>query len=266
MNQKQTTSKKRHAVIPRASAAPGTPYPWDDDDIYDDSWPPRLPNSTIRYSGYPSTTVGQPPVIYSRDGSRKYIIRGAPPVTQQRQPHPNVNKATPPDVIYANAARQRDMQAQPPRSKRHAHPMLYLGLGMCGMFALWVLGTMAVSWWQMTQDDIHYGRPRTYQTDMVVGHADSPSHPSHFIAINYHRHIEVIEFPGGDASKAKIYLVATLIGDGQDQDLAMVTLTFKDINGDGKVDMIVNVQVSHYPFLNDQGQFRPAKPGENVSM
>src|SRR5712691_1732251 len=112
MNPKQTTSKKQHAVIPRASAPPGTPYPWDDDDNYDDSWPPRLPNSAIRYQGYPNTTVGQPPVIYSRDGRRKYTIREAPPVMQPRQPHPNVNKATPPAVIYGNPARQRNAQAQ----------------------------------------------------------------------------------------------------------------------------------------------------------
>jgi len=99
---------------------------------------------------------------------------------------------------------------------------------------------------------------------MVVGHADSASHPSHFIAINVNRHIEVIEFPGGDAAKAKIYLVSTLIGDGQD--LAVVTLSFKDVNGDGKLEMIVNVEDSHFVFINDQGQFRPARPGEPISL
>jgi len=40
---------------------------------------------------------------------------------------------------------------------------------------------------------------------MVVGHNDSEAHPSHFIAINVDRHVDVIEFPGGDASKARIY-------------------------------------------------------------
>jgi len=99
---------------------------------------------------------------------------------------------------------------------------------------------------------------------MVVGHNDSEAHPSHFIAINVDRHVDVIEFPGGDASKARIYLVSTLIGDGQD--LTSVTLSFRDVNGDGKLDMIVNLLDTHYVFLNDQGQFRPAKPGENISM
>jgi len=68
---------------------------------------------------------------------------------------------------------------------------------------------------------------------------------------------------GGDASKAKIYIGPTLIGPGQD--LAVVTLTFKDVNGDGKPDMIVDVENSHFIFINDNGQFRPARPGEQVN-
>ena len=126
----------------------------------------------------------------------------------------------------------------------------------------WCIVNAVLGWWQVTQDDLRYGRPRTYQTDQVVGHNDSAAHPSHFIAINNNRHVEVIEFPGNDASKAKIYPVSTLIGDGQD--LTVVTLTFKDVNGDGKIDMIVNVGGSHFIYINDQGQFRPARPGDNI--
>jgi hypothetical protein len=115
---------------------------------------------------------------------------------------------------------------------------------------------MVANWWQITQDDWHYGRPRTYQVDQVVGHNDSPQNPSHFIAINLRRQVEVIEFPGGDATHAKIYMGPLLLG--PEQDLAPVTLTFKDVNGDGKIDMIVNVQGSHFIFLNTGTQFRPA--------
>ena len=53
---------------------------------------------------------------------------------------------------------------------------------------------------------------------------------------------------------------------GADQDLAVVTLTFKDVNGDGMLDMIVNLQDSHFVFINDNGQFRPARPGENIQL
>jgi len=119
-------------------------------------------------------------------------------------------------------------------------------------------------WWQVEQDDWHYGRPRTSQVDAVVGHTDSPTSPSHFLALTLSRHIEVIEFPGGDATHARVYLGPTLIGEGED--LAVVTLRFKDVNGDGKPDMIVSVQDSTIIFLNENGQFRPVRSGEHVNL
>jgi hypothetical protein len=132
------------------------------------------------------------------------------------------------------------------------------------MIVGWVALSAFINWWQITQDDWHYGRPRTFQTDAVVGHTDSPTSPSHFIAMNFNRHIEIIEFPGGDTTKAKIYMGPMLIGQGQD--LAAVTLSFKDVNSDGKPDMIVNVQDSRFVFINDNGSFRPARPNENIQM
>ena len=198
-----------------------------DDDVYDDVWPPALPTSARRYQ---SVTTEQPPVIFS--GKRKYVLHGSPP--QQRQP--------------------------PPPSKKRHHLFLPVIFGMLTMLALWLGGALLITWWNTNQDDIHYGRPRTYQTDFVVGHSDGSDRPSHFIAINYHRHVEIIEFPGGDTSKARIYQGPDLYGDGQD--LAVVTLTFTDVNGDGKVDMIINVGSAHIVFINDNGQFRAQKPGE----
>ena len=123
----------------------------------------------------------------------------------------------------------------------------------------WVAFNALGSWWQTTQDDWHYGRPRTFQTDAVVGHNDSSTNPSHFIALNLNRHALIIEMPGGDATKARIFNGPILIGPGQD--LAPVTLSFQDVNGDGLLDMIVNVQDAHFVFINGGGTFHPAKSG-----
>jgi hypothetical protein len=120
----------------------------------------------------------------------------------------------------------------------------------------WVALSALGSWWQITQDDWHYGRPRTFQTDKVVGHHDSPQNPSHFIAMNLNRHIIVIEVPGGDVSKSVVFSGPTLLGPGQD--LTPVTLTFQDVNHDGKLDMLVVVQGSQFIFLNENGTFVPA--------
>jgi hypothetical protein len=53
---------------------------------------------------------------------------------------------------------------------------------------------------------------------------------------------------------------------GPGQDLTPVTLEFKDVNGDGKPDMIVKVQASRFVFINSKGGFRPLHPGEAVHL
>jgi hypothetical protein len=80
------------------------------------------------------------------------------------------------------------------RGVRRGHPLLYLGVGMIAMLALWTLLTMAISWWNTTWDDLHYGRPRTFQTNAVVGHNDSSSNPSHFIALNLNERMKLSNF------------------------------------------------------------------------
>jgi len=41
-----------------------------------------------------------------------------------------------------------------------------------------------------------------------------------------------------------------------------VTLSFIDVNGDKKPDMIINFQGTHVVFINDQEGFRPLRPEE----
>src|SRR5713226_6707899 len=116
------------------------------------------------------------------------------------------------------------------------------------------------NWVSTTLDDLHYGRPRTFQIDAYVGHNEAPGMPSHFVAFNLHGRIEIIELPGGDASHARIYIGPQLYG--SDADLIPVTLSFIDVNGDHKPDMIINFQGTHVVFINDQGGLRPLRPEE----
>ena len=143
---------------------------------------------------------------------------------------------------------------------RGAHPLLYLGIGMLAMLALWTVLSLAVSWGSTTLNDLQYGRPRTFQVDAFVGHNEAGGTPSHFIALNLHGRIEVIEFPGGDGSKARIYLGPQLYG--TDANLIPVTLSFVDASGDHRRDMLLHFQNTQLVFINDQGGFRPATPDE----
>lgn len=147
---------------------------------------------------------------------------------------------------------------------RRRVPWPALIMGMLLMMGL-VVGLRAFgSWWQTHQDDSTYGRPRTYQLDAVVGHLDGANHTSHFIFMNLNRHVVILEFPGGDTTHALIYTGPTLFGDGGD--LLPVTGEFKDVNGDGRPDMIVHIQDQTIVFINDGTKFRPLQPGEHVSI
>jgi hypothetical protein len=128
-----------------------------------------------------------------------------------------------------------------------------IGVGMILAVLLVVLGQLLLGWIGATMDDLHYGLPRTYQADAVVGQNDSVAHPSHFIALNLHGQIEVIEFPAGDAAHAKVYLGPHLYG--TNADLVPVTLQFIDSHHDHHPDMIVQVQGEQMVFSNTQGSF-----------
>jgi hypothetical protein len=133
--------------------------------------------------------------------------------------------------------------------------MLFMSLGMVAMLALWIGIQMLSNWWTLYQVDSTYGMPRTYQTDQVVGHGDSTDHPTHFIFQNLGGHIVIIELPGGQVSHARIYNGPTLYSDNAS--LIPVTADFKDVNGDGKVDMVLVIGDQRIVFLNDGTQFKP---------
>lgn len=147
-----------------------------------------------------------------------------------------------------------------PRHRRRFHWLFWVGLAICLMIAGSILFTMVAAWWQVTQDDWHYGRPRTFQTDANVGHGTARNPQSHFIALNLNRHIEVIEIPGNDASKSKIYLGPTLIGPGED--LTPVTLSFEDVNHDGRPDLVLHVGDATVLFLNQKDGTFKAVPNQ----
>jgi hypothetical protein len=213
----------------------------EDMDYADDPRPERLPSSSRRY--------------YLPDaGGTTYALQAQ----TLKRPIPPRRSATTDQVP----------QTKPQRPRRgwgiRAHPLLYLGVGMLFMFALWVCLQWLGSWWQLHQQDVTYGRPRTFQIEAVVGHHDSSTNPTHFLFLNLNRHVVIIELPGGDTSQARIYNGPTLFGDGQD--LTPVTAEFKDVNGDGRPDMLVHIQDQTLVYLNDGTQFQPLRPGQKVNL
>ncbi len=143
-------------------------------------------------------------------------------------------------------------QGRPPQ---RIHWMFILWGGMLVMLAFYLLWTWGSNWWTDHQLYATYGFPRTYQVDEVVGHSDSTDHPTHFIFLNLQGHVLIIELPGGDSSHAKIYSGPQIFADNPAS--VPVTAEFKDLNGDGKVDMIVHIGEQRIIYLNDGTQFKP---------
>jgi len=221
-------------------------YRYDDgtgDGVYDT----RIPTSARRYQ-MPVTQAPRTVVRYHRQQvplRRSRTQDYALPVPQQ--PH----------------TRHTEPKAKQSKERYQWHWLVYVGLTVLVGLGVFVGGSLALNWWHGYQDDLHYGRPRTAQYDVRVGHNDAHT-PSHFLAINLNKQVEIVEFPGGDATKAHVYIGPTLVGDGQD--LTPITLEFRDVNRDGKPDMIVHVQDSKMVFINDNGQFRPAKPSDTITL
>ena len=224
-----------------------------------DVWPSQvLTRGSIRYA------PGIEEEVIQRGNTRAHMLYvDIPPRAHAK---PKLPPAPQQQTRYEDEADEPETQRPPARRRRgvHLHWLAVLGIGMVFMLALVVCVNAVSTWWTIHQDDSTYGRPRTFQMDAVVGHNDSAESPSHFEAINLNRHIIVIELPGGDSSKARIYNITTLFGNGQE--LTPVTLSFKDVNGDGLLDMEVHIQGQTIVFINENGQFRPQKPTEHVHL
>jgi len=153
------------------------------------------------------------------------------------------------------AQREERWTEELPRQGKH--PLFYIGICLVIMTLFltgFVLIPPALQKWS---DDRVYGYPRTFQVDANVGHGDSNFPVSHFIALNLNGRIEVIEIPQGDAEKLQphLYLIARLAMQGSD--LVPVTVSFGDMNGDGKPDMIVTFNGTQWIWFNNGNTFVP---------
>jgi hypothetical protein len=175
-----------------------------------------------------------------------------------RPAHADVAREELPPIARASRTKTVTHQVAPKRPTfRQYLRWLPVSFGMILMLLIVVAGSLLLGWVQTTWDDLHYGRPRTFQTDAFVGH-ESGTIPSHFIALNLHGQVEIIELPGGDAAHARMYVGPHIYGPGAD--LVPVTLRFVDPAHTHHPEMLILFQNTQVIFLNVQGTFRPATP------
>jgi hypothetical protein len=146
----------------------------------------------------------------------------------------------------------------PQPAQKRFHWLFYVGIGMVGMLVLWIVGSTAVSLAQAEHDTLTYGYPRTYQLDANVGHQGI----SHFIVENLHGDILVMEIQPSHLAETKVYQGPTFKGTGTD--LQPATLSFQDVNSDGKADMVISVGNGRYVLINTGNAFRPSTPSDHI--
>ena len=174
------------------------------------------------------------------------IPRASRTQTLTQKPRPKVVSSPTPSTATQPTAKS---DSQP-----RLHWLVLLSLGMMIALVLILIGQLTTNWLMATWDDLHYGRPRTFQVDAYVGH-ESGKAPSHFIALNLHGRIEVIELPGGDATHAHIYVGPQLIG--PNADLVPAIIHFVDTRHDHHPDMLVQAGNIQVIFHNVSGTFVP---------
>ncbi len=182
-----------------------------------------------------------------------------PPIQRASRVAPTTDPYTQPRMPvviqrYDQGVRQRAYLHEGPPPKRsllrllgRMHPLVYVVLTLLVIGgANWLVG-----WWNTEEQYRKYGYPPTSHLDAVVGHNDSATNETHFIFLNLHGHIEIIEIPGGDASHARLFTGPTLIGDRQD--LTPVTGEIRRENG--RLDLIVHIQDQQITYINDGDTF-----------
>src|SRR5258708_15859397 len=211
----------------------------EDRDGNGDVWPSQAVRRAVRYA----------PGHYIQGDTQWNVKQASPPGIRKQSPIPRRSSRE----VYQDEEEDEDqdvdeLETQRPRNRRnvHIHWFVFAGVALLLMLAGWIALNDLGVWWQNHQDDVTYGTPRTFQTDAVVGHNDSNSNPSHFIALNLRGQIIVIELPGGDASKSRSYYITSEPGNDANPP---VKVTLQDIGHDGKLDMVVPIGDPPNPLI-----------------
>ncbi len=144
-------------------------------------------------------------------------------------------------------------------------PLAYLVTAALAVLASYVLVSAVVGWAQVRIDDLRYGRPRTSHVAGYVGHpAEAPGRPTRLVGMNIDRQVVVLELPGGDATQVRSLPGPYLFG--AREDLTPVVLSLRDMDGDGRDDLIIDVRNEQVVYLNRDQGFRLPTPDEQTLL
>jgi len=167
-------------------------------------------------------------------------------------------------VTSKNLRSAQRVHARNPLIPRRLHTAAYGVTLLLAALAVYAAISLLVSYVHIGIDDLYYGRPRTIQLDSFVGHDEPAGHPTHVIAMNLNRQVIVVELPGGDAGKTRTIVGPYLFG--ADADLTPVLPSLRDVDGDGRPDLLLDIRREQIIYLNKDGAFRLPTPDEQVQL
>jgi len=215
---------------------------------------PTAPRSALRYR---PIDAGQAPAGQA--------------ITRARKSRPDARVTTAPtapavlDLEEKHIPRRRPVTpAQPMHTKPRFHPLFFIGIGTLVTLLLWVGATQLMAWGTNEYNAIVYGSPRTFQIDAVVGQDDNAQHESHFLAINLHGVVTILDFPAGDPSHVRELASFSVPGPHADQ--AVAILRFIDFAQNGRPAMLITIDRIQSILVNDGKTFRQPTPTEQQQM
>lgn len=128
----------------------------------------------------------------------------------------------------------------------------------------YLLLTPIFAWGQQRLDDVRYGFPRAVQLNGFVGHNEALGEPTHLIALNLRGQISIMELPGGDAADIRTLPGPYLIG--ADSQFVVPHLALRDVNGDARPDLLLQLREETIVYINDTETFRLITPAERAQL
>ena len=83
--------------------------------------------------------------------------------------------------------------------------------------------------------------------------SDTPQNPTHVIALNLSGKVEIIVLPKGDEQNAKIFIGPKIYA--SQASLVPVTVSFKDVDGSGRLAMLLHVEDQTIVYPNSGSEF-----------
>src|SRR5437667_5176298 len=139
------------------------------------------------------------------------------------------SKVSPANYAATQQTTTEAVPVAPLQHKPRSHWLVFFGLGMTMVIASVLIWNVIVApFVQSVLDTWQYGNARISALSVVVGHADSPQHPTRLLAFMLQGHVTIIELPGGNGSSVHIYDGPMFPGNSKEN--VGVTLDVQDAN------------------------------------